>query len=293
MASRKQIDWLKVYQSKLQLTKRGNNYITFCPYHSEKTPSFNILSGGGFKCFGCGISGNVYKFIEDFKIKEITTTNNLPIEINKQHLNIEFSDKPFEEIHKKYWGKYLIPEEYLKQKGVFAVKNWAIQGKLQKMDSKIPVFAYYDFEYDYVKILRIGVEKKDKWRNSAPNSHIWYKPKQKCSQLWISKSIKDSICCEYHFNFCSCSVQNEEAKILDRNMPELLTLGEEIVLNFGADESAVKNCQFIQKKYNTKYWNSPKYMLKYGVQDMSDMIAEFGVEIVKQQLKKKGYESNI
>ena len=290
------VDWLKIYQSKLQLTKKGNNYVACCPYHNEKTPSFNIMPHGGFKCFGCSVSGNVYKFIADFNLEEIkSTTNKLITEdiSSKAHINIEFSDKPFEDIHKKYWDKYLIPEEYLKQKEIYAVKNWAMNGRLQKMDSKIPVFAYYASDIDKVKILRIGVDKKDKWRTSVPNSYIWYKPESKCKQLWINKSVKDAVCAEFHFGFCSCATQNEEAKILDRNMPELLTLGEEIVLNFGSDPMGVENCKFIQQKYNTKYWNSPKYMLKYKVQDMSDCIAEFGVEIVRNQLIKKGYDSNI
>jgi hypothetical protein len=293
MASRnKMIDWMSIYQNKLNLIKRGDKYVSLCPYHNEKTPSFYIFSNGGFKCFGCGESGNINKFIEDFNISDIKTTDKLPIIIEKQQTLIEFSDKPFEDIHKAYWNKYLLPEEYLKNRGVYAVKSWAINGKLQKMDNNIPVFAYYDAKYDVVKILRIGVDKKDKWRTSAPNTHIWYKPIEKCKQLWISKSIKDSLCAEYHFEFCSCAVQNEDAKILDRSMPELLTLGEEIVLNFGADPMGVINCKIIQEKYNTKYWNTPRYCLKYGIQDMSDMIDQFGVEIVRKQLIRKGYLNN-
>ena len=92
-----------------------------------------------------------------------------------------------------------------------------------------------------------------------------------------------------HFNKYSCAVQNENYKHLEVNMPELLSLSNEIVLNYGADKMGVDNCTIIQKKYNTKYWNTPKYLLKYGVQDISDLIAEFGIEIAKKELKIKGY----
>ena len=63
------VDWLKVYQSKLNLTKKGNGYISLCPYHNDHNPSFSIMSNGNFKCFSCGEGGSVYKFIKDFEVK--------------------------------------------------------------------------------------------------------------------------------------------------------------------------------------------------------------------------------
>jgi DNA primase len=50
----------------VKLDKRGVNYIGCCPFHSEKTPSFTVSPAKGiYKCFGCGKSGNVVKFIEE------------------------------------------------------------------------------------------------------------------------------------------------------------------------------------------------------------------------------------
>lgn len=46
------------------LKKRGGNYIGNCPFHNEKTPSFAVSPAKGiYKCFGCGASGNVFKFV--------------------------------------------------------------------------------------------------------------------------------------------------------------------------------------------------------------------------------------
>ncbi|HFI0518152.1 TPA: DNA primase [Streptococcus suis] len=50
------------------LTKAGRNYLGLCPFHGEKTPSFNVVEDKQFyHCFGCGKSGDVFKFIEDFR----------------------------------------------------------------------------------------------------------------------------------------------------------------------------------------------------------------------------------
>ena len=39
-----------------------------CPFHGEKTPSFNVRSNPGFyHCFGCGVGGDVYKFIQEIE----------------------------------------------------------------------------------------------------------------------------------------------------------------------------------------------------------------------------------
>ncbi len=35
----------------------GSKYVARCPFHKERMPSFTIFPDGGFKCFGCGISG--------------------------------------------------------------------------------------------------------------------------------------------------------------------------------------------------------------------------------------------
>ncbi len=50
----------------VRLKKRGTNYIANCPFHNEKTPSFNVSPAKGiYKCFGCGKAGNVVTFVQD------------------------------------------------------------------------------------------------------------------------------------------------------------------------------------------------------------------------------------
>jgi DNA primase len=55
---------LDVVADYVSLRKAGANYLGLCPFHGEKTPSFNVNPGRAiFHCFGCGIGGDVFSFI--------------------------------------------------------------------------------------------------------------------------------------------------------------------------------------------------------------------------------------
>lgn len=55
---------LDVVSEFVTLRRRGSNYIGLCPFHNERTPSFNVNPARGiFKCFGCGKSGDVARFL--------------------------------------------------------------------------------------------------------------------------------------------------------------------------------------------------------------------------------------
>jgi DNA primase len=46
------------------LKKRGRNHLARCPFHNEKTPSFNVSEEKQiFMCFGCGVGGDVFRFV--------------------------------------------------------------------------------------------------------------------------------------------------------------------------------------------------------------------------------------
>lgn len=48
----------------VNLKRRGHNLVGLCPFHSEKTPSFNVYNESeSFYCFGCGVGGDVITFI--------------------------------------------------------------------------------------------------------------------------------------------------------------------------------------------------------------------------------------
>ncbi len=59
-------DIVEVISDYVKLKKSGSGFIGLCPYHNEKTPSFHVTPRLGiFKCFGCGETGDVFKFVMD------------------------------------------------------------------------------------------------------------------------------------------------------------------------------------------------------------------------------------
>ncbi|CAK0764402.1 DNA primase [Gammaproteobacteria bacterium] len=62
------VDLVEVIDSRVPLKKVGRNYMACCPFHNEKTPSFNVNSEKQFYyCFGCGVHGTAISFLMDYE----------------------------------------------------------------------------------------------------------------------------------------------------------------------------------------------------------------------------------
>ena len=58
------VDIVEVIDAHLPLRKVGRSYQALCPFHREKTPSFNVNPDKQFyHCFGCGASGSAIRFL--------------------------------------------------------------------------------------------------------------------------------------------------------------------------------------------------------------------------------------
>lgn len=78
------------------LKKRGANYIGLCPFHNEKTPSFNVNPARGiFKCFGCGEGGDSVAFL--MKHEHYTYPEALRWLAERYHIHIEETEATPEE----------------------------------------------------------------------------------------------------------------------------------------------------------------------------------------------------
>jgi DNA primase len=61
-------DIVEIIGAVVPLKRAGTNFVGLCPFHREKTPSFNVSpSRQMFRCFGCGKGGDVFRFIMDYE----------------------------------------------------------------------------------------------------------------------------------------------------------------------------------------------------------------------------------
>lgn len=62
------VDIVEIISDYLPLRKRGKNFVTLCPFHPEKKPSFNVSRERQiFHCFGCGKGGDVFTFLMEWE----------------------------------------------------------------------------------------------------------------------------------------------------------------------------------------------------------------------------------
>ncbi|MCL2676461.1 MAG: DNA primase [Streptococcaceae bacterium] len=63
-----QVNIVDLISQYVALTRAGKNYLGLCPFHGEKTPSFNVNAEKSFyHCFGCGKSGDAIEFLKEYK----------------------------------------------------------------------------------------------------------------------------------------------------------------------------------------------------------------------------------
>ena len=80
----------------VRLKKRGRNFVGLCPFHNEKTPSFNVLEDRGiYKCFGCAKGGDAFSFV--MQMEGLTFPEALRKLAERAHIEIEGGDSGEEE----------------------------------------------------------------------------------------------------------------------------------------------------------------------------------------------------
>jgi len=133
-------DIVDIIGSYLPLKKAGANFTALCPFHKEKTPSFNVNAQKQiFHCFGCNKGGDVFEFIKEYEnigfmdaVRRLAERARIPLEFENstgaqesRHLKDQLLD-----IHEQLtqrWQNCLASEaagqlarEYLAQRGVSA-----------------------------------------------------------------------------------------------------------------------------------------------------------------------------
>jgi len=81
-------DIVDVIGAYLPLKRAGANFVGLCPFHKEKTPSFNVSPHKQFfHCFGCGKGGDVFTFVREYEsidfveaVKRLADRAKIPLE---------------------------------------------------------------------------------------------------------------------------------------------------------------------------------------------------------------------
>jgi DNA primase len=84
-------DIVDVIGSYIPLKKAGANFTALCPFHKEKSPSFNVnASRQIFHCFGCHKGGDVFTFVKEYEnisfveaVKRLADRAHIPLETEK------------------------------------------------------------------------------------------------------------------------------------------------------------------------------------------------------------------
>lgn len=85
-------DIVDVIGAALPLKRAGANFVTLCPFHKEKSPSFNVNPHRQiFHCFGCHKGGDVFTFVQEYEgitfpeaIRRLADRASIPLEFDQQ-----------------------------------------------------------------------------------------------------------------------------------------------------------------------------------------------------------------
>src|SRR6478609_2386959 len=85
-------DIVDVIGSYLPLKRAGANFVALCPFHKEKSPSFNVNSQKQiFHCFGCHKGGDVFTFVKEYEniqfmdaVRRLAERAKIPIEMDNE-----------------------------------------------------------------------------------------------------------------------------------------------------------------------------------------------------------------
>lgn len=81
----------EVVREHVTLTRRGSALVGLCPFHDEKTGSFNVNPHNGFyHCYGCGAGGDVIKFVSE--IEHLTFTEAVERLAAKAGVELRYED---------------------------------------------------------------------------------------------------------------------------------------------------------------------------------------------------------
>jgi len=184
-------DIVDVIGSYLPLKKAGANFVALCPFHKEKTPSFNVNPHRQiFHCFGCHKGGDVFTFVKEYEnIGFLDAVRRLA---DRAKIPLEFDQNPHEQqsrhlkdqllqIHEQIaqrWQNSLLNEaagqvarDYLAKRGVSpdAVKLFRLGAAPDLWDDTVNWAKSKGYEFDLVEKAGLIIQKSDAGSQKSEN----------------------------------------------------------------------------------------------------------------------------
>src|SRR5215813_11256303 len=115
-------DIVDVIGSYLPLKRAGANFVALCPFHKEKTPSFNVNPQRQiFHCFGCHKGGDVFRFIQEYE--NLTFPEAVRRLADRAKIPLETSQEPGQVLSRSIKDRLLEIHEQIAQRWQGALRN--------------------------------------------------------------------------------------------------------------------------------------------------------------------------
>src|SRR3990167_4113988 len=153
-----------VVSSYIKLERAGANLKAKCPFHNEKTPSFFVSpSRSSYYCFGCGASGDIFTFVEEFEGLDFKGA--LKILADKSGVVLEVYTKEAKEKESEKEKLYRAMEESEKEKLYRAMEESAkfFESNLKEAKDAETYLKSRGLNEQSIKDFQIGFIKND-WR---------------------------------------------------------------------------------------------------------------------------------
>jgi DNA primase len=152
-------DIVDVIGSYLPLKKAGANFVALCPFHKEKSPSFNVNPHRQiFHCFGCHKGGDVFTFVKEYEnIGFVDAVRRLA---DRAKVPLEFDQNPAEQQTRHLKDQLLQIHEQIAQRWQNCLLNEAAGQLARDYLAKRGVSA------DAIKLFRLGAA-PDLWDDTV------------------------------------------------------------------------------------------------------------------------------
>ncbi|MCX6871407.1 MAG: DNA primase [Verrucomicrobia bacterium] len=152
-------DIVDIIGAHVPLKRNGANFVCLCPFHKEKSPSFNVNpSRQIFRCFGCGKGGDVFTFVKEYEnldfmdaVRRLAERARIPLEMDndpavRDQRSIKDQLLKLHEAITQRWQQCLAGEaagqvarEYLERRGVHpdAIREFRVGAAPEAWDDTV------------------------------------------------------------------------------------------------------------------------------------------------------------